>query len=90
MLFGLLLLGFALQSRAQCATEFPYHRAAIMQAVRSPHADLVLLSAHRGYWESYPENSWEAICRAGKRWEIVEADIKRAREMWETLRKEPS
>lgn len=59
-----------------------YSRDRIFDVIRSRQlADdkqLTLVAAHRGYWEKYPENSWEAIYEAGvvQGFEIVEADIK--------------
>lgn len=58
---------------------FPYSRRKVMLALRDKNnetAHLTLVAAHRGYWETYPENSWEAIELAGRTYEMVEADIK--------------
>lgn len=59
-----------------------YSRDRVFDVIRSRNLAraerLTLVAAHRGYWETYPENSWEAIREAGtvRGFEIVEADIK--------------
>lgn len=73
-------------ARAQTviSNEKIYSRDKIFEVIRSrelaSRLELTLVAAHRGYWETYPENSWGAINAAGKEmgFEIVEADIKPA------------
>lgn len=61
----------------------PYKIDKTLAAMRNEQVstdDLTLIAAHRGYWENYPENSWEAIRIAGFEcpYEIVEVDVKPA------------
>lgn len=66
-----------------CAPEtspFPFLRANTMKELRKPHSDLVLLAAYRGSWRNYPQNSMEALREAAHHTEIVEADIRTAKD----------
>lgn len=61
----------------------PLSRRRIIAALRNRNDEtrrLTLVAAHRGYWEDSPENSWDALVRAGFtcHFELVEADIKPA------------
>jgi glycerophosphoryl diester phosphodiesterase len=63
--------------------DYHYSRLKIMDAIRNLHdetAHLTLVAAHRGYWRIHPENSRLAIREAGYCYEIVEADIKPAKD----------
>lgn len=64
-------------------TTSPLSRRKIIAAMRNRNDEtrrLTLVAAHRGYWEDSPENSWDALVRAGFtcHFELVEADIKPA------------
>ena len=64
-------------------TTSPLSRRKIITAMRNRNDEtrhLTLVAAHRGYWEDSPENSWDALVRAGFtcHFELVEADIKPA------------
>jgi glycerophosphoryl diester phosphodiesterase len=49
----------------------------VMEAARSPKPNLVLLSAHRGYWRSVPENSTAALREAvARNIETIEIDVR--------------
>ncbi len=64
-------------------TTSPLSRRKIIAALRNRNEEtrhLTLVAAHRGYWQDSPENSWDALVRAGFtcHFELVEADIKPA------------
>jgi glycerophosphoryl diester phosphodiesterase len=51
--------------------------AKIIQEIRRPHHDLVIVTAHRGSWEYCPENTIEgAMLAMDKQAEAVELDIR--------------
>lgn len=61
--------------------DYKYSRLKVMDAIRNSHLQgLTLVAAHRGYWEQYPENSRPAFVYAGLCYEIIEVDIKPARD----------
>ena len=52
--------------------------AAMMDWVRNPTKDYVMVVAHRGYWRSAPENSMLAVRNAvGAGIDIVELDVRK-------------
>ena len=83
VVISVLLLGFSGFLHAQNYNPNNYASANIVQEIKHPHSDLVLVAAHRGLHSTYglsglyPENSLESIGAAAQAGiEIIEVDIK--------------